>query len=134
MVLWKRGAKMKIKIFIENKIKSEFVKDATSEYMKRISKFAKVEFLPINKYSGTDAIKISHTGSDIDSPGLSNLFIDTMMNSSDINFILTDDNTYPSSYDIKLTSLTLSPDVEVTLLLEQIYRAFKIMNNETYHK
>ncbi len=125
---------MKIKIFTENKIKSEFVKDATSEYIKRISRFAKVEFQSLKKFTGDNSIKVSHSGSDIDSVGLSKLFTETMMTTSDINIILSDDPNYISTTNIRLTSVTLSPDVEVTLLLEQIYRAFKIMNNETYHK
>lgn len=39
-----------------------------------------------------------------------------------------------SNYSISLSNMTFTHQMTRLILLEQIYRAFKILNNETYHK
>ena len=59
---------------------------------------------------------------------------------SNISFViggsygLSDDLKKRCNYSISLSKLTFLHQMTRLILLEQIYRAFKILNNETYHK
>ena len=61
-------------------------------------------------------------------------------NGSNISFViggsygLSDELKARSNYSISLSDMTFLHQMTRLILLEQIYRAFKILNNETYHK
>lgn len=61
-------------------------------------------------------------------------------NGSSISFViggsygLSDELKKRSNYSISLSDLTFLHQMSRLILLEQIYRAFKILNNEVYHK
>lgn len=61
-------------------------------------------------------------------------------NSSSITFIIggslgiSDEVINKMDYKIKISKMTFTHNFAKMILLEQLYRAFKIMNNETYHK
>ena len=138
---------MNIEIYSDIKIES-FYKDAQNEYIKRLGKFTKIKILKLNKLkiSKNDLIvRVSTKGIDHSSTEFSRLIQDNMSNGvSTFKFI--PDESYKldnqidnllnnfNTVEIKIFNLNTSENLKITLLLEQIYRAFKILNNENYHK
>ena len=125
---------MKIKIYTDHKRKSAFARKASQEYCKRISRFAKVEFLPLSRYGQEPALLVSPTGRDLNSVELSGVISDFMMRTSDLSILTADVPDLPDNVKIRLTTIELSADTGLILLLEQVFRAFKIMDHEAYHK
>ena len=150
-----------IKIICVGKIKEKYLKDAISEYNKRINKYTNLEIievsdrdkLPINDIldkEGNDILKYINDKDyvvtlEIDGNSLSSLElaekIDTTFNNySNIVFIiggsygLSDIIKKRSNYALSFSKLTFPHQLFRVILLEQVYRAYKINNNESYHK
>lgn len=143
-----------IKILCIGKIKENFYKDATNEYMKRLTKYHKViiEELPdsnkntegelllrkINKKDYNIVLDIE--GKMLNSLELSNTIEKIFLDNSNITFIiggsdgLTEEVKKLANMSLSFSKMTLPHQLFRVILLEQIYRSFKIMNNETYHK
>ncbi len=143
-----------IKIICVGKIKEQFYRDAIFEYMKRLSKYHKVvieEVMDSDIVHEKDLI-IRHLNSrdyivtlEIEGNLISSLefssFIDkTLINNSNITFIiggsngLHEDIKNISNYRLSFSKMTFPHQLFRVILLEQIYRSFKIFNNESYHK
>lgn len=143
-----------IKIICVGKIKEQFYRDAIFEYMKRLSKYHKVvieEVMDSDIVHEKDLI-IKHLNSrdyivtlEIEGNLISSLefssFVDrTLINNSNITFIiggsngLHEDIKKMSNYRLSFSKMTFPHQLFRVILLEQIYRSFKILNNESYHK
>lgn len=149
-----------IKIITVGKIKEKYFKDAIDEYLKRLSKYTKIDLIEvpdedydikktllkekesiIKHISDKDyVITLEIEGKELNSVELSNKINDTMINNSDITFIiggsygLHEDIKKISNYALSFSKMTFPHQLFRIMLLEQIYRSFKIINNETYHK
>ena len=149
-----------IKIITVGKIKEEYLKEAIEEYTKRLSKYTKISLIEvldenydisktllkekenILKYINEKdyIITLEIEGKELTSVELSNKINDILTNYSDITFIiggsygLHDDIKKMSNYALSFSKLTFPHQLFRVMLLEQIYRSFKIINNETYHK
>ena len=143
-----------IKIICVGKIKEQYLKDAILEYMKRISKYHKLEIieLPDNSIEeeGNAILKVINDkdyvitleieGQMIDSIEFSNRMEKIFIEHSNITFIiggsdgLSDKIKAISNFKLSFSKMTFPHQLFRVILLEQIYRAFKIMKNETYHK
>ena len=143
-----------IKIICVGKIKEKFYRDAIDEYMKRLSKYHKINIIEVmdsNKKTETTEIlkKIDNKdyiitmeieGKELSSLELSNLIDKTFITNPNITFIiggsdgLDDEIKKLSNYKLSFSKLTFPHQLFRVILLEQIYRSFKILNNETYHK
>ena len=83
-------------------------------------------------------VTLEINGKELDSINLSS-FIDKNI-SRNITFViggsngLSDDVLKRSDYSLSFSKLTFPHQLFRILLLEQIYRSFKIINNESYHK
>ncbi|MFB0959243.1 23S rRNA (pseudouridine(1915)-N(3))-methyltransferase RlmH [Clostridiaceae bacterium HFYG-1003] len=123
---------IKIYLYETNSKKSELTRSAQAEYMKRLSRIAAVRFRK-PEAAPPEAIYFHPAGKSIDSPGLAELFARQLQSASELHLVL---GAPPagSPPDVQLVSLPLSPDIESILILEQIYRAFKISSGEPYHK
>ena len=123
--------------------------------MKRISKYQKIEIIELKDYDNLEQEKTiieKNIGNqdyviamDIDgkihnSEELAELIDSTFNHHSTITFII--GSSYGLHQDIKdradlrlsFSKLTFPHGLFRGILLEQIYRAFKILNNESYHK
>ena len=143
-----------IKIICVGKIKEQFYRDAVCEYMKRLTKYHKVIIDEVSD-SNIDKEKeliLKHIkekdyiitldifGNSLDSIELANFIDRTLINHANITFIIGgsdgihDDIKKMADYSLSFSKLTFPHQLFRIILLEQIYRSFKILNNESYHK
>lgn len=143
-----------IKIICVGRIKEAFYRDAIDEYMKRMGKYHKVEIIELPDSNIRDEkelilkkidkkdyiITMEIEGKENTSIEFSKLIDRTLMERSNITFIiggsdgLDDEVKVLSNYKLSFSKMTFPHQLFRVILLEQIYRAFKIINNETYHK
>ena len=144
-----------IKILCIGKIKEKFFRDAIDEYTKRLSKYTKLEIIEVADNESIDKekdlllkhinekdyiITLEIEGKELTSPELSKKIEDIFMINSNITFIigssngLHDDIKKLSNFKLSFSKMTFPHQLFRIILLEQIYRAFKISNNESYHK
>ena len=143
-----------IKILCIGKIKESFYQDAIKEYMKRLSKYHKViieelpdsnkqkeEELLLKKINTKDYnIVLDIEGKMLNSIELSNHIDKTFQMKSNITFIiggsdgLTEKVKEIADFKLSFSKLTFPHQLFRLILLEKIYRSFKILNHETYHK
>lgn len=158
---------MNIDIITVGKLKEKYLKDAVAEYGKRLSRFAVLNIIELpdekirdnasqketeqikNTEGKSILSKIKHDsfvislcieGKQLSSEKLSILIANTMLQSSNITFIiggslgLSDEVKQRSDYKLSFSEMTFPHQLMRVILLEQIYRSFKIINNESYHK
>lgn len=151
-----------IKILCVGKIKEKFLKDAINEYIKRLSKYTKLEIIEISDEATNNSnitldkekekllkhinlkdynIVLDIEGKMLDSLDFANKINNIFTNeNSNITFIiggscgLHQEIKKLANYSLSFSKLTFPHQLFRVLLLEQIYRSFKILNNETYHK
>ncbi len=149
-----------IKIICVGKVKESYYRDAIEEYLKRLSKYTKVEIIEVNdlnydkektireeskliidKLNNNDyKILMDINGEILDSVSLSKKINDLMISNSNITFIVggsygvSDELKRMVDYRLSFSILTFPHQLFRVVLLEQIYRCFKIINNEEYHK
>jgi len=150
-----------IKIICVGKIKENYFTEAINEYKKRLEKYTKLEIIElmdegidditkairlegekIKKYlSPKDyIITLEINGKEISSEALAHLLENTLIYNSNITFViggsygLSDEIKSLASYHLSFSKMTFPHQLFRIILLEQIYRSFKINNNESYHK
>jgi 23S rRNA (pseudouridine1915-N3)-methyltransferase len=143
-----------INIICMGKIKEKYLNDLIDDYTKRISKYHKLNIieLPDNDMDTETknilkhikpndyVISLAIEGKQLDSIELSNLIDKTFINYPTITFIigesngLSDEIKNRSNMLLSFSKLTYPHGLFRGILLEQIYRSFKILNNESYHK
>ena len=143
-----------IKIICVGKLKEKYLIDLSIDYLKRINKYHKIELieckdsniekeaLEILKYINNKdfIVTLEIDGNKLNSIEFSNFIDKTLMNYSNITFIIGGSNGIDNSikkvsnYKLSFSDLTFPHGLFRGILLEQIYRSFKIINNETYHK
>ena len=149
-----------IKIISVGKIKEKYLVDAIKEYTKRISKYTKIDLIEvsdvdydINKTLETEKnsilkyidnkdyiITLDIEGNEISSVEFASKINDIFNHNSNITFIiggsygLHKDIKNLSNYSLSFSKMTFPHQLFKVMLLEQIFRSYKISNNETYHK
>ncbi len=150
-----------IKIICIGKIKEQFYRDAIQEYLKRLSKYTKIELIELNDINNDNIniilekerdeilskikekeyiITLEIEGKELDSVELSNKINELQIKNSNITFIIGgsygihNDIKNMSNYKLSFSKLTFPHQLFRVMLLEQIYRSYKILNNEIYHK
>lgn len=150
-----------IKIICVGKIKEKYLVEAINEYKKRLSKYTKLELIEVPDIDNPSIevilskekeliykhinpkdfiITLEIEGNMLSSEELAKK-IDNIFNANpNITFIiggsygLHQDIKNRSNYKLSFSKLTFPHQLFRVNLLEQIYRSFKINNNETYHK
>ena len=143
-----------IKIICVGKIKESFYRDAILEYLKRLSKYHKVEIVEVmdsnmkqekelilKKIDSKDYIvTLEIEGKQVSSLEFADMIDKTLMNYGNITFIiggsdgLDEEIKKLSNYKLSFSKMTFPHQMFRVVLLEQIYRGFKIIHNESYHK
>jgi 23S rRNA (pseudouridine1915-N3)-methyltransferase len=150
---------MNIRIICIGKLKEKYWRDAVAEYLKRLSAYAKVEVIEL-KESRTDdineegerilatldsrkeyVITLEIQGKALSSEQLSEKIADLgIEGKSNVAFViggscgLSADVSQASDYKLSFSKMTFPHQMMRVILLEQIYRSFKIIRNESYHK
>ena len=150
-----------IKILCIGKVKEKFYRDAIAEYIKRLTKYTKIEIIECRDFSDIPiddillkekqeleryiqdrdyVIALDIDGNEIDSTSLAKKIDSIYLNYSNITFII--GGSYGiheklksrSNFRLSFSKMTFPHQLFRVILLEQIYRSFKINNNESYHK
>ena len=150
-----------IKLICVGKIKEKYLNDAIDEYKKRLSKYTKLDIveLPDISYNEIDKVKkeegkliLKHlketdnviildiNGHELSSLELTNKLCALESINSNITFIiggsygLSEEVKKRANYSLSFSKLTFPHQLFRVILLEQLYRTYKIRNNENYHK
>ena len=150
-----------IKIITVGSIKEKYLKEAIDEYTKRLKKYTSIELIEvkdegiveeskaisleaekIRKYLNTKdyIITMEIEGKQLTSPEFAEKINQIQIENSNIVFIiggsygLSDEIKNMAKFHMSFSKMTFPHQLFRVLLLEQIYRAFKILNNESYHK
>lgn len=150
-----------IKIICVGKLKEKYWTMAIEEYQKRMQKYTKVEIIELMDEKTDDKvvalrkekeqilkhvnpkdyiITLEIDGEEYDSLTFSRKLDQIEMKNPNITFIIGGsfglDNEIKnlSNEKISFSKLTFPHQLFRVMLLEQIYRAYKIRNNESYHK
>lgn len=149
-----------LKIICVGKIKEKYLQDAIKDYQKRISKYTKIEIIELQEENQKEIPKcIELEGNKILNQIKEKDYVITLEVEGNIltslefskniekkegigNIIFVIGGSYGISDDVKRRSnqkisfskLTFPHQLFRVILLEQIYRAYKIKNNESYHK
>ena len=150
-----------IKIISVGAIKESYLKEAILEYKKRISKYTKIEIIEVKDEGLCEkekAIKLEEErikkhindrdylvtleieGKELTSTEFAEKMNSLWINTSNITFIiggsygLSDEIKNQSNWHLSFSKMTFPHQLFRVMLLEQIYRSYKINNNESYHK
>ena len=147
-----------IKLICVGKVKENFYKEAIKEYIKRLSKYTKLNVIEIDDEPNINGIEkeglnilknindkdyvitLEINGNMLTSEELSSKIDNILINNSNIDFViggsygLSDKIKRRSNYKLSFSKQTFPHQLFRGMFLEQLYRAFKIKNNETYHK
>ena len=148
-----------MKIICVGKIKDKFFVDAIEEYSKRISKYTKLEIIQISD-EASESVALKKEGEKILSKIKDNDYVVTLEIEGNcltsLEFAKKIDNNFGSNknltfviggsyglddlvkqrsdYKLSFSKFTFPHQLFRVILLEQIYRAYKINHNENYHK
>ena len=154
---------IEINVISVGSIKEKYLQEMILDYKKRISKYAKIELIELKDESnkinenvvkelegerilssikdGFYVVLLELKGQMLDSVSLSKK-IDEIATyySSKIAFVIggsfgvSEEVKKRANYMLSFSKMTFPHQLAKGMLLEQIYRSFKILNNETYHK
>lgn len=150
-----------IKIVCVGKLKEKYLKDASLEYIKRISKYTKLEIIELEDEGISDSvvalrrekekilkvvnskdfiITLEIEGKELTSVEFSKKIDSLLINYPNICFIIggsygiDDEIKSMSNLKLSFSKMTFPHQLFRVMLLEQIYRAYKIKTGESYHK
>lgn len=144
-----------IKVICLGKIKEKYLADLINDYSKRINKYHKLEIIELKDLNdknkeGKNILKyinpkeyvicLALNEKTMDSLEFSTLIDSTFLTNSTITFIvgsslgLSTEVLNKANLKLSFSKMTFPHGLFRAILLEQIYRAFKIINHETYHK
>ena len=144
---------IKVSVVCVGKIKEEYLRQACAEYVKRLSRFCKVdikelaegknlkeEAAAILKNAKGYKIALCVEGGKLSSPALAEKVKSLVDKGEEITFIIGSscglDDTVKDEADLKLSfsEMTFPHQLMRVILLEQVYRAFMINAGSEYHK
>ena len=155
---------LKINLIAIGDIKEKYLKDAINEYLKRLTRFAEVKIIELkenNPKSNSPAeiksalqkdkteiekhikgycVCLDIEGKMLTSEEFSKSIEKISINNSEISFIIGASNGLDEELKsrcnmrLSFSKMTFPHQLMRVILAEQIYRAFKIIRKETYHK
>lgn len=150
-----------IKLITVGTIKENYLKEAIKEYSKRLKKYTTLDIIEVKdeglvepqkaillesekiKKNLSDKdyiITLEIDGKQLTSPEFAKKLNQIQIETSNIVFIiggsygLSDEIKQRARLHLSFSNMTFPHQLFRVILLEQIYRAYKIINNESYHK
>lgn len=145
-----------IKIICFGKLKENYLLNAVNDYYERVNKYHKISILELKDSENiideekellktiqndkSYKILLDIKGEEVSSIEFSTLINDKLTHFSSITFIIGSSNGVSKNIKnfvnqkISFGKITMPHGLFRAVLLEQIYRSFKILNNESYHK
>ena len=143
-----------IKIICVGKLKEKYLTDGVNDYLTRLRKYHKIDLIELSDTNidseGTEILKhisnkdyvisLAIKGKELSSEELAEKIDKTFISNPNITFIIGGSNGIrqdilnQSNMLLSFSKLTYPHGLFRLILLEQIYRSFKILNNESYHK
>lgn len=145
-----------IKIICFGKLKENYLINAVNDYFERINKYHKISILELKDSDNMNdeekellktiqndksyKILLDIKGEEVSSIEFSTLINDKLTHFSSITFIIGSSNGVSENIKnfvnqrISFGKITMPHGLFRAVLLEQVYRSFKILNNESYHK
>ncbi len=143
----------KIYFVVVGKIKESFYTEAVAEYVKRLSRFAKVEIKELPEGANPEAeadgilrackgyvIALAVEGEKLSSEKLAIKLQKLTDEGKDISFVigsscgLSDKVKKAADFKLSFSDMTFPHQLMRVILAEQVYRAFMINAGSTYHK
>ncbi|MBQ8394986.1 MAG: 23S rRNA (pseudouridine(1915)-N(3))-methyltransferase RlmH [Clostridia bacterium] len=143
----------KIYFVVVGKIKEKFYVDAVAEYVKRLSRFAKVEIKELPEGADPEAeadgilrackgyvVALAVEGEKLSSEKLAAKMQKLTDEGKDVTFVigsscgLSDRVKRAADYKLSFSDMTFPHQLMRVILAEQVYRAFMINAGATYHK
>ncbi|MEG1015411.1 MAG: 23S rRNA (pseudouridine(1915)-N(3))-methyltransferase RlmH [Bacilli bacterium] len=145
---------MVIRIICVGNLKESYLKDGVDDYLRRINKYHRTEILIIKSSNKEDESKcilrnikkneyvvgLCIDGTNINSLEFSKMIDNELMVQGNITFLIGGSCGFDENVlgvidkRISFSKMTFPHGLFRIILLEQIYRGFKIINNEEYHK
>lgn len=144
-----------IKILCLGKIKERYLTDMIADYKSRIDKYHKIEIVELKDTNDLEeeaqvimkhiglrdyVIACAIEGTSLNSVEFSRVIDKAFQESGTLIFVIGSSNGLANSVKkranmlLSFSKMTMPHGLFRGVLLEQIYRAYKINNNETYHK
>jgi 23S rRNA (pseudouridine1915-N3)-methyltransferase len=145
-----------IKIICFGKLKENYLVNAVNDYFERVNKYHKLSIIELKDSDNMNdeekellktiqndksyKILLDIKGEEVSSIEFSTLINDKLTHFSSITFIIGSSNGVSENIKnfmnqkISFGKITMPHGLFRAVLLEQIYRSFKILNNESYHK
>lgn len=133
---------MNFKIYVFSEKIEKFYLDAIKEYEKRLSRYCRIQLIEVKNKEQflkklsekTYKIILTVKGTNISSEELASKINSYAISStSDISIII-GDAYIKGDEEIALSFMEMNAGLKATIIFEQIYRAYRILNNEPYHK
>lgn len=133
---------MNFKVYLLGDKIPKFYKEAIAEYDKRLSRYCKIQLIqakseeallkliPVSSYK----LLISPKGDSVSSEELAvkiNKY--AISGNSDMAIIIGAESIVFDEH-LRVSTMEMESGLLVTILFEQIYRAYRILNNQAYHK
>lgn len=152
---------IEVKVIVVGKIKEKYLQDAINEYQKRIKAYASLKLIEIKEFNTDDQDKNLNEEGKLILNEVKDDFLVTLeiegkefsskefaeyishhftYNSKALVFVigsscgLSEEVKKRSDYKLSFSKMTFPHQLMRVIFLEQLYRAFSIINNSKYHK
>jgi 23S rRNA (pseudouridine1915-N3)-methyltransferase len=149
---------LKIEIIFPGRIKNDFAKTGFDEYLKRLTKFLKVDVISLPashsedpalciaeesrkmlKYLGErEFILLDTDGIELNTQSFASFIKESMNKGADMFFVVggvygvSDDVKESATSKLSLSKMTFTHSMALLLLTEQLYRSMKIISGQSY--
>lgn len=144
-----------IKVICMGKLKEKYLEELTGDYLKRIQKYHHIELIELKDVDNLEVeaknilkyidnrdyvVTLEILGKEMDSLDFAKMIDDVFNHFPTITFVIGSSTGLHelvkarSNLALSFSKFTFPHGLFRGVLLEQIYRAFKINNNESYHK